>query len=100
MSAAPAAPPAEWVDIDDRPGAGRLLSRIYTFCLVEMQRLRHDRSELLTRAIQPLLWLLIFGSPAEPTLPPSRRSRRAGSRLIGSPAEPALPPSRLSATSG
>jgi ABC-2 type transport system permease protein len=62
MSAVPAAPPVEWVDTDDRPGAGRLLSRIYTFCLVEMQRLRHDRSELLTRAIQPLLWLLIFGT--------------------------------------
>ena len=26
-----------------------------------MQRLRHDRSELLTRAIQPILWLVIFG---------------------------------------
>jgi ABC-2 type transport system permease protein len=39
----------------------RLFSRIGTFCLVEVQRLRHDRSELVTRAIQPLLWLLVFG---------------------------------------
>ena len=30
-------------------------------CLVELQRLRHDRSELYTRAIQPALWLIIFG---------------------------------------
>jgi ABC-2 type transport system permease protein len=30
-------------------------------CLVELQKLRHDRSELVTRAIQPALWLLIFG---------------------------------------
>jgi len=30
-------------------------------CLVELQKLRHDRTELITRAIQPALWLLIFG---------------------------------------
>jgi ABC-2 type transport system permease protein len=63
MSAVPAAPPAVWAELDSgRSGAGRLLSRIGTFCLVEMQRLKHDRSELVTRAIQPLLWLLIFGT--------------------------------------
>jgi ABC-2 type transport system permease protein len=38
-----------------------LLSRIGTFCLVELQKLRHDRTELVTRAIQPVLWLVIFG---------------------------------------
>ena len=63
MSAAPAAPPAVWAELDSRrAGAGRLLSRIATFCLVELQRLKHDRSELVTRAIQPVLWLLIFGT--------------------------------------
>jgi ABC-2 type transport system permease protein len=36
-------------------------SRVGTFCIVELQRLRHDRTELLTRAVQPVLWLLIFG---------------------------------------
>lgn len=30
-------------------------------CIVELQKLRHDRTELYTRAIQPALWLLIFG---------------------------------------
>jgi ABC-2 type transport system permease protein len=35
--------------------------RVATFCLVELQRLRHDRSEILTRAVQPVLWLVIFG---------------------------------------
>lgn len=35
--------------------------RVGTFCVVEMQRLRHDPIELLTRAIQPALWMLIFG---------------------------------------
>ncbi|MGH3866857.1 MAG: ABC transporter permease [Pseudonocardiaceae bacterium] len=38
-----------------------LLSRIGTMCLVEVQKLRRDRTELITRAIQPALWLLIFG---------------------------------------
>jgi ABC-2 type transport system permease protein len=28
---------------------------------VELQKLRHDRTELYTRAVQPALWLLIFG---------------------------------------
>jgi ABC-2 type transport system permease protein len=34
---------------------------VAALCLVELQKLRHDRSELVTRAIQPALWLLIFG---------------------------------------
>jgi ABC-2 type transport system permease protein len=38
-----------------------IASRILAFCVVELQKIRHDRSELLTRAIQPALWLLIFG---------------------------------------
>src|SRR5581483_3249270 len=38
-----------------------LPSRIVTFCLVELRRIRHDRTELYTRAIQPILWLLIYG---------------------------------------
>ncbi|MFI5777494.1 ABC transporter permease [Nocardia sp. NPDC051570] len=37
-------------------------SRITTFALIELQKLRHDRSELVTRAVQPALWMLIFGT--------------------------------------
>src|SRR3954471_22716221 len=56
MSEAPAAPRVDW-------DSWRVLpSRVYTLCLVEVQKLRHDRSELVTRAIQPALWLLIFGT--------------------------------------
>jgi len=36
-------------------------SRIATFWLVELRKIRHDRTELYMRAIQPVLWLLIFG---------------------------------------
>ena len=44
-------------------GPGALAPRAHrrALCLVELQKLRHDRTELLTRAIQPVLWLLIFG---------------------------------------
>lgn len=45
-----------------RTGVPLLVSRVGTFCLVELQKLRHDRTELLTRAIQPILWLVIFGT--------------------------------------
>jgi ABC-2 type transport system permease protein len=59
-SEALAAPPAASADgALDR--LRRYPSRVGTFCLVELQKLRHDRTELFTRAIQPVLWLVIFG---------------------------------------
>jgi ABC-2 type transport system permease protein len=61
MSAPPVAPPAAWAEPSLGSRATRLVTRIGTFCLVELQRLRHDRSELITRAIQPALWLIVFG---------------------------------------
>ncbi len=36
-------------------------SRVVTFCIVELQKLSHDRTEAVTRAVQPVLWLVIFG---------------------------------------
>jgi ABC-2 type transport system permease protein len=63
MSVLPVAPPA--ASADTEPGPLRLvrttLSRIATMCLVELQKLRHDRTELVTRAVQPALWLIVFG---------------------------------------
>ncbi|MEU7870901.1 ABC transporter permease [Dactylosporangium sp. NPDC049140] len=38
-----------------------LATRIAAMCLVELQKLRRDRTEVVTRAIQPALWLVIFG---------------------------------------
>jgi ABC-2 type transport system permease protein len=62
MSAAPVAP-SIWADQDSRPvrGVRLLASRVVTFCVVELQKLRHDRTELATRAVQPVLWLVVFG---------------------------------------
>jgi ABC-2 type transport system permease protein len=64
--AAPGAPPAvsaELPVVQENPVAvlRRLASRIGTLCWVEVRKIRHDRTELYTRAIQPALWLLIYG---------------------------------------
>lgn len=40
---------------------GTLLS-VATFAIVELQKLQHDRTELVTRMVQPALWLLVFGT--------------------------------------
>jgi ABC-2 type transport system permease protein len=58
------AAPAATVDVAAPTGWWfwrRFPSRVGTFCLVELQKLRHDRTELFTRAVQPVLWLVIFG---------------------------------------
>jgi ABC-2 type transport system permease protein len=40
---------------------GRFLSQCLTLAEMELRKLRRDPTELLTRAIQPALWLLVFG---------------------------------------
>jgi ABC-2 type transport system permease protein len=71
------APPAGWADGTDGPAppAGRavratsrelpdafqFVADIGTITDAELRKLRHDPYELVTRAIQPILWLLIFG---------------------------------------
>ncbi|MBQ0826967.1 ABC transporter permease [Streptomyces tagetis] len=46
---------------EPRAGWRVLPARVIALCAVELQKLRHDRTELYTRAVQPALWLLIFG---------------------------------------
>jgi ABC-2 type transport system permease protein len=41
---------------------GATFGRVGAFAIVELQKLRHDRTELVTRMVQPALWLLIFGT--------------------------------------
>jgi ABC-2 type transport system permease protein len=41
---------------------GATAGRIGAFAIVELQKLQHDRAELVTRMVQPALWLLIFGT--------------------------------------
>ncbi|WP_133916625.1 ABC transporter permease [Streptomyces sp. NBC_00582] len=74
MSEAPAAPrsasadraPERGIDLLLKPPVPRagwrvLPARVGALCTVELQKLSHDRTELYTRAVQPALWLLIFG---------------------------------------
>src|SRR3954452_24372138 len=106
MSEAPAAPRADW-------DSWRVLpSRVYALCLVELQKLRHDRSELVARAIQPaclnplrLLGVLVvvvlasaFFSCAQPRQPAVLRGRRAAwtaYRYAGAPAARLRRPGRM-----
>jgi len=42
-------------------GWAAALRRVQAMCLVEWQKIRHERTEIYTRALQPALWLVIFG---------------------------------------
>ena len=41
--------------------------KVWTLAELEARKLRHDPTELLTRAVQPALWLLVFGQVFERT---------------------------------
>ena len=61
------------MSVETRPGAGLVPAprgwrrmratavAMSTYSLVELQKLRHDPTEIVTRMVQPALWLLIFG---------------------------------------
>ncbi|HWK24970.1 MAG TPA: ABC transporter permease [Solirubrobacter sp.] len=40
----------------------RLLDGTYAMALTEWRKLRHNRIDLFTRSVQPLLWLFVFGT--------------------------------------
>lgn len=40
---------------------GRYVAKVAAIADMDMRKLRHDPTELFTRAIQPLLWLMVFG---------------------------------------
>jgi len=66
MSAPSAAPPA--VSADSRPPAlstgplQRMAAGTLAMAQAEMRKLRHDHLDIITRSVQPLLWLFIFGT--------------------------------------
>jgi ABC-2 type transport system permease protein len=41
--------------------ASRFLAKTLAIAGMEVRKLRHDPTELATRAVQPILWLLVFG---------------------------------------
>jgi ABC-2 type transport system permease protein len=58
-SRANAAPPTAWAD--RRRSASAFVEEIYAVLAVEVRKLARDPTELLTRSVQPALWLLVFG---------------------------------------
>ncbi|HML13499.1 MAG TPA: ABC transporter permease [Xanthobacteraceae bacterium] len=57
----PAAQPASTVDRAAGSALGDYLTQIFAVATAEVQKLRHDPLELATRAVQPVLWLMLFG---------------------------------------
>lgn len=41
---------------------GEFFSATFTIVELEFRKLRHDPTELVSRAVQPMLWLLVFGN--------------------------------------
>jgi ABC-2 type transport system permease protein len=66
MSAHSAAPPAASPDLSPHALSTGPLVRIVEGTLAmaqaELRKLRHDHLDIVTRSVQPLLWLFIFGS--------------------------------------
>jgi len=56
MSVVAVRPPASWAE-----PVRLLVARTAALGIVELQKLRSDNTELVTRMVQPVLWLLIFG---------------------------------------
>ncbi len=69
MSAPSAASPA--VSANPRPRAlsasplSRVAGGTLAMAQAEMRKLRHDHLDIITRSVQPLLWLFIFGTAVE-----------------------------------
>lgn len=65
MSAVPGALPAASAErLPALRGSAlrRLVGGTHAMARAELQKLRHDQVDILTRSVQPLLWLFIFGS--------------------------------------
>lgn len=61
MSGERAAHPASTVENRERPNLSDYATETFAVAAAEVQKLYHDPLELLTRAVQPVLWLLLFG---------------------------------------
>jgi ABC-2 type transport system permease protein len=67
MSSASAASPAASAELGRPPALAvpaplRLLAGAHAMARAELQKLTHDYLDLITRSVQPLLWLFVFGT--------------------------------------
>ena len=60
-SGEPAGQPASMVDGSAGQTAGAFFTQAFAVAAAEVRKLYHDPLELITRAIQPVLWLMLFG---------------------------------------
>jgi ABC-2 type transport system permease protein len=60
-SGAPAVPSVSTAERSFGPTLGDYLTQTFAVAAAEVQKLYHDPFELLTRAVQPVLWLMLFG---------------------------------------
>jgi ABC-2 type transport system permease protein len=56
-----AAPSASMVERSVGEAFGDYATQTFAVAMAEVQKLHHDPLELLTRAVQPVLWLMLFG---------------------------------------
>jgi ABC-2 type transport system permease protein len=61
MPRALAAPLAASADVDLLQAIVGFVYKTYVIAEFEVRKLKHDPTELVTRAVQPALWLLVFG---------------------------------------
>jgi ABC-2 type transport system permease protein len=61
MSHAPAEPLSASADTNLARSLVAFVYKTYVVAEFEIRKLRHDPTELITRAVQPALWLLVFG---------------------------------------
>jgi ABC-2 type transport system permease protein len=61
MSRASVTPPSASVDAGPWGALAAFVYKTLVVAELEARKLRHDPTELVTRAVQPVLWLLIFG---------------------------------------
>jgi len=61
MSGGHAAPLRSTAEASGRATLGDYATQTFAVAAAEVQKLYHDPLELLTRAVQPVLWLLLFG---------------------------------------
>ena len=61
MSSRRAGPPGTTVEQSVRRTLANYITQTWAVAAAEVQKLHHDPLELLTRAVQPVLWLMLFG---------------------------------------
>lgn len=61
MSERPAEASRATAEARNPPSSAGYAIQVYAVAAAELGKLRHDPTELLTRALQPVIWLLLFG---------------------------------------